>query len=88
MKRGRYSEEEKIRALQAAESGRAVVEVCRELGITEQCFYKWRRKYGGLEVREAKKLRQLEVENSQLKRIVAQQALDIEALKGLLGKKW
>jgi putative transposase len=62
--------------------------VCREHNITEQTFYRWRRKYGGLEVSEAKKLRDLERENSELKRMVAEQALDIRMLKDLNSKKW
>jgi len=88
MKKSRFREEEIVRAIQQAESGKSVIELSRELGITEATFYRWRKKYGGLDVSEAKRLRQLEAENSQLKRIVAQQAMDIDALKALLSKKW
>ena len=88
MKKSRFREEEIVRAIQQAESGKPVIELSRELGITEATFYRWRKKYGGLDVSEAKRLRQLEAENSQLKRIVAQQAMDIDALKALLSKKW
>jgi putative transposase len=63
-------------------------ELCREHNITEQTFYRWRRKYGGLEVFEAKKLKDLERENAVLKRMVAEQALDIRMLKDLNSKEW
>ena len=62
--------------------------VCREHNLTEQTFYRWRRKYGGMEISEAKKLREFERENAELKRMVADQALDIRMLKDLNSKKW
>jgi putative transposase len=62
--------------------------VCREHNVTEQTFYRWRNKYGGMDVSEARKLRELERENSELKRMVAEQALDIRMLKDLNSKKW
>ncbi len=74
MKRGRFSEEQIIGILKAAEAAGNIREVCREHNITEQTFYRWRRKYGGMEVSEAKKLRELERENSELKKMVAEQS--------------
>jgi putative transposase len=63
-------------------------DICRDLGISQQAFYKWKAKYGGLEVSEAQKLKALEVENCRLKQIVADQALDIQAIRFLLEKKF
>lgn len=88
MKRARFSEEQIIGILKAAEAAGSIREACREHNVTEQTFYRWRRKYGGMEVSEAKKLRELERENSELKRMVAEQALDIRMLKDLNSKKW
>ena len=88
MKRARFSEEQIIGILKAAELAGNIREVCREHNITEQTFYRWRRKYGGMEVSEAKKLRELERENAELKRMVAEQALDIRMLKDVNSKKW
>jgi putative transposase len=62
--------------------------VCREHGISEQTLYRWKKKYGGMKASEAKRLRELEEENRKLKRIVADQAVDIVALKDVLGRKW
>jgi putative transposase len=84
----RYKEEQIIRILQAVESGTSVAEVCRTHGVSEQTVYRWRSKYGGLDTSELQRLRALEAENSRLKKIVAQQALDLDALKDLLAKKW
>jgi putative transposase len=84
----RYTEEQIIRILKEVESGTTVAEVCRKHGISEQTVYRWRNKYGGLETSELQRLRTLEAENSRLKKIVAQQALDIDALKDLVAKKW
>ena len=88
MKRARFSEEQIIGILKAGEVAGNIRGVCREHNVTEQTFYRWRRKYGGMEVSEAKKLRELERENSELKRMVAEQALDIRMLKDLNSKKW
>ena len=88
MKKSRFSEEQVLGILKEVELGKSVSEVSRSHGITEQTFYRWRNKYGGLSVSEMKKLRQLEAENSQLKRIVAQQVMDLDAMKALLSKKW
>jgi putative transposase len=84
----RYTEEQIIRMLRELESGTSIAEVCRRYGVSEQTVYRWRSKYGGLGTAEIQRLRELEAENSRLKRIVAQQALDIDGLKELLGKKW
>ena len=88
MKKSKFSEEQVLGILKEVEGGKSVAEVSRHYGLTEQTFYRWRNKYGGLSVSEMKRLRHLEAENSQLKRIVAQQLLDNEALKALLAKKW
>ena len=88
MKRARFPEEQIIGILKAAEAAGNIRAVCAEHNITEQTFYRWRRKYGGMEVSEARKLRELERENSELKKMVAEQALDIRLLKELNEKKW
>lgn len=84
----RYKEEQIIRILKEVESGTTVVEVCRKYAVSEQTVYRWRSKYSGIETSELQRLRELEAENSRLKKIVAQQALDIDALKDLVAKKW
>jgi putative transposase len=86
MKRARFSEEQIIAILKEAENGEKVTELCRRHGISDATFYVWRSKYGGLEVSEMRRLRQLEEENRRLKGIVADQALDIQALKDVLSK--
>ena len=88
MKNSRLSEEQIIGILKQSEAGAKTSELCRQHGISTATFYGWRSKYGGLEVSEAKRLKQLEEENGKLKRIVADQALDITMLKDLVGKKW
>ena len=88
MRRSRFSEEQIIKILKTAEGSGNIREACREHNIAEQTFYRWRRKYGGMDVSEAKKLRELERENAELKRMVAEQALDIRMLKEVNEKKW
>jgi putative transposase len=86
MKQGRFSEEQIIAVLKEAEAGAKVTELCRRHGISDAAFSTWRKKYGGLEVSEMRRLRQLEEENRRLKAIVADQALDLRALKDVLAK--
>ena len=86
MRRGRFSEEQIIAVLKEADAGVKVAELCRKHGISDATFYNWRSRYGGLEISELRRLRQLEEENQRLKRIVADQALDIRALKDVLTK--
>ena len=88
MKRKRYTEEQIIGILKEADAGVPVKELCRRHGMSETSFYKWRTKYGGMEVSEAKRLRELEAENRRLKQLVADQALDIVMLKDLNSRKW
>ena len=84
----RYSEEQIIAILkEAAASGAVVGEVIRRHGISPQTYYAWKSKYAGMEVSEARRLKQLEEENRRLKRLVAQQALDLQVLKEILGKE-
>ena len=86
MKRARFSEEQIITILKEGEGGAKVTELWRRHGISDATFYTWRSKYGGLEVSEMRRLRQVEEENRRLKSIVADQALDIRALKDVLAK--
>lgn len=88
MKNSRFNEEQIIAILKQSEAGAKTGDLCRQHGISAATFYNWRSKYGGMEVSEAKRLKQLEEENAKLKRIVADQALDITMLKDVLGKKW
>ena len=88
MKKSWFTEEQIIGFLREQESGVATAEVCRRHGFSEATFYKWKSKYGGLQVSEAKRLRALEEENGKLKRMLADAMLDNAALKDLLGKKW
>ena len=88
MRRKRHSEEQIIGALKRHESGVRAADICRELGIAEQTFYRWRSKYGGMDVSEAKRLRSLEDENGRLKRMLADQMLENAAIKDVLAKKW
>ena len=88
MKRKRFTEEQIIRMLQEAEAGLSVVDVCRKHNCSEQSFYRWKAKFGGMEVSEAKRLRELERENGELKRIVADLTLDNRMLRDVNAKKW
>jgi putative transposase len=86
MKKTRCSEEQMIGAVKQLEAGRAAAEIARELGVSDQTLYNWRAKYSGLDVNEAKRLRELEDENRRLKTMVADLSLDKEALKAVLRK--
>ena len=88
MRKSRFTEEQIIKALQEWDAGAKVAELLRRLGVTEQTLYRWKRKYGGLQLNEAKRLKALDEENRQLKRLVAEQALNLQVVKDLLGKKW
>ena len=84
----RFTEEQIIAILKEAESGLSAKEVCRRYGISDATFYTWRKKYGGLEVSEARRLRTLEAENIRLKKLLAESMLDTEALKVALNRKY
>lgn len=84
----KFTEEQIIGILKQQESGVKTADLCREHGISTNTFYTWKSKFGGMNVSEAQRLRQLEAENAKLKRIVADQALDIVALKDVLSKNW
>ena len=88
MKKGRFSEAQIIGILKEAEAGVKVADLCRQNGISDATFYNWRSKFGGMSVSEAARLRQLEAENASLKKIVADQALDIRMLKDVLRKNF
>lgn len=88
MKRSRFSEEQIIGVLKEQEAGAKVADLCRKHGISETTFYKWKSKYGGLEVSDAKRLKALEDENARLKRLLADAMLDNAVLKDLAAKKW
>lgn len=88
MKRSRFTDEQIIAIVKEQEAGLKTVDVCRKHGISDATFYKWKAKYGGLEVSEAKRLRSLEDENTRLKKLLADVMLDNAVLKELAGKKW
>ncbi len=88
MKGKRFKEVQIIRLLQEAESGLPVGDVCRKHNCSEQSFYRWKAKFGGMTVSDAKRLRELQRENTELKTIVADQALDIRMLKDVNSRKW
>ena len=88
MKRSRFTEEQIIGILREQEAGVPVADLCRKHGLSSPTFYKWKAKYGGLDVSEARRLKALEDENAKLKRMLADTMLDNLALKDLLGKKW
>lgn len=86
MKKSRFSESQMIGVLREQEAGAVTEEVCRRHGISQQAFYRWKSKYGGMEVYDAQKLKALEDENRRLKKLLAESMLDASALKALLGK--
>lgn len=88
MKHKRFSEEQIIGVLKEHEAGGRVDDLCRRHGVSTATFYTWRKKYAGMEASDARRLRELEAENAKLKRIVADQMLDMSAMKELLGKHW
>ena len=88
MTRKRYTEEQIIAVLKDAQAGLGVQDLCRKHGISDATFYKWWAKYAGVDVSDVKKLRQLEEENRRLKQMVAERALDIQALKAVTAKNW
>ena len=88
MKGKRFSEEQIIGVLQEAEAGLSIADVCRKHNCSEQSFYRWKTKFSGMQVSEAKRLRELERENTELKKIVADQVLDIRMLKDVNSRKW
>ncbi len=88
MKRSRFTEEQVIGVLKEHQAGLGTAELCRKHGISPATFYQWRSRYGGLEVSEARRLRSLEEENARLKKLLAEQMLDVATLKEMLGKNF
>ena len=87
MKRRRFTEEQIAYALRQSESGKKAAEICREIGVSENTFYRWRRQYEGMGIAELRRLKQLEKENARLKRLVADLSLDKHMLKEVIEKK-
>jgi putative transposase len=88
MRKSRFKEEQIIAVLKEVEAGAKLQDVVRRLGVTQQTYYRWKAKYGGMEVSDAKKLKSLEDENRRLKHLVADLTLDVQALKAVVAKKW
>ena len=88
MRRKQFSGDQIVRILEEFEQGKSVEELCREYNVARSTIYMWRKKYGGIDKPMLKKLKELQKENDRLKKIVVQQALDIDNLKELLGKDW
>jgi putative transposase len=87
MRKSKFTEEQIIGFLKQAEAGMAVAEICRKGGFSDATFYKWRAKFGGMEASDARRLRELEEENSRLKKLLAEAHLDMHALKSVVGVK-
>ena len=88
MKKSQFTEEQILGILKQVEGGRTIADVCREHGISDATYHRWKGKYGGLEVRQLRRLKQLEEENRRLKQIVGELTLDNAALKDVVAKKW
>jgi len=88
MKSKRFTEEQIIGVLKEGEAGAKTKDLCRKYGVSEQTFYNWKAKYGGMTVSEARRLRELEAENAKLKKLLAEAELDKSTLKDLLSRKW
>ena len=88
MKKKQYTTAQIVGILREAEAGENTAEICRKHGVSPSTFYAWKAKYGGMDISDAKRLKELEVENSKLKRLLAEAVLDNAALKDLLGRKW
>jgi len=88
MKRSRFTEEQIVKILKHQENGLKIADICRQNGVSEQTFYRWKSKFGGMSVSEVKRLKELETENRRLKQLVGEKELDILALKVALEKKF
>lgn len=88
MKRSRFSDEQIIGILKEHQAGMSAADLCRKHGISDATFYKWRSKYGGMDVSDAKRLKALEEENAKLKKLLAEQMLDVSTLREMLGKNF
>lgn len=88
MRKSRFTETQILGALKAQDQGKTVQEICREYGISQATFYKWKSKYSGMEASDIKRIKELEAENAKLKRMYADRSMEVDALKDVLSKKW